>query len=100
MRALFALLFAGCAQAAASSSVEVALDASAPSTRISPYVYGINGIAQTDQMEGVFTLLRFGGTRASTYNWENNASNAGHDPPFSQNDGYLSESTEPGAAVI
>jgi hypothetical protein len=91
---------AGCERARASDPLEIVVEANAPSRAISPYVYGINGIEHTRGMEGVITLVRFGGTRTSTYNWENNASNAGHDPPRNQNDGFLSPSTEPGAAVI
>lgn len=90
---------AGCGDAEASSPLEVVIDVSARSRPISPYIYGVNGLELT-QGNDVFTLLRFGGTRVSTYNWENNASNAGHDPPQNQNDGYLCESTEPGGAVL
>ena len=40
-----------------------------------------------------------GGNRWTAYNWENNDSNAGSDFNF-QNDGFLSSSTTPGAAVL
>jgi hypothetical protein len=100
MKILAALLLIGCSGAEARSDVEVVVDANGPSRAISPYVYGINGVDHLGEREGVFTLVRWGGTRATTYNWENNASNSGHDPPGHQNDGYLSPSTEPGAAVI
>lgn len=43
---------------------------------ISPYVYGIN--AQRTEDSGA-TSRRLGGNRATGYNWENNASSAGHD---------------------
>jgi hypothetical protein len=43
---------------------------------ISPYVYGIN--SQKDKDVGA-TVRRMGGNRQTGYNWENNASNAGHD---------------------
>jgi mannan endo-1,4-beta-mannosidase len=43
---------------------------------ISPYVYGLN--AQRVEESGA-TLRRYGGNRATGYNWENNASNAGND---------------------
>ncbi len=89
----------GCSRADASSALEVEIDARAPARPISPYVYGINGLDYIDALRGAVTLVRFGGTRASTYDWENNASNAGHDPPQNQNDGYFGESTAPGAAV-
>lgn len=64
---------------------------------ISPLIYGINGareIARTRQ-----TLVRSGGNRLTAYNWENNASNAGSDWMF-QNDGFLSESSEPGRVAL
>lgn len=102
MRPLSLLLLvalAGCGEAEASSPLEVVIDARARSQPISPYIYGINGLELTAGND-VFTLVRFGGTRVSTYNWENNASNAGHDFPHHQNDGYLCESTEPGGAVL
>lgn len=44
--------------------------------KISPYVYGIN--SQTIADTGA-TVRRNGGNRGSVYNWELNASNAGHD---------------------
>lgn len=90
----------GCSEAEASSPLEVVVDTTSGSRPISPYIYGVNGLDTTRSMDGVVTLVRFGGTRASTYNWENNASNSGHDPPGNQNDGYLSEREEPGAVVI
>ena len=43
--------------------------------------------------------VRLGGNRWTAYNWENNASNAGTDW-CSQNDGFLSGSSTPGAAVL
>jgi hypothetical protein len=53
---------------------------------ISPYVYGLNdgsGAAATHA-----TIVRSGGNRLTAYNWENNASNAGSDWQF-ENDDYL-----------
>ena len=44
------------------------------------------------------TVVRMGGNRWTAYNWENNASNAGSDYCF-QNDNFLSSSNTPGAAV-
>ena len=44
------------------------------------------------------TMVRIGGNRWTAYNWENNASNAGSDYCF-QNDDFLSSSTTPGDAV-
>ncbi len=53
---------------------------------ISPYVYGIN-----DDSSAASTrpgMVRAGGNRFTAYNWENNASNAGSDYYF-ENDDYL-----------
>jgi hypothetical protein len=63
---------------------------------ISPRIYGINGRAADDGVRP--RLVRFAGNRWSAYNWENNASNAGEYFEF-QNDAFLSDSDEPGAAV-
>ena len=63
---------------------------------ISPLVYGTN--APENATLNRYTLLRSGGNRLTAYNWENNASNAGSDYMF-QNDNYLSSSNVPGAAV-
>lgn len=64
--------------------------------RISPLIYGTNGA------NGIGTnhqrLVRLGGNRWTAYNWENNASNAGSDWNF-QNDNFLSASSVPGAPV-
>lgn len=63
---------------------------------ISPLIYGTNQpLSPTSNRYGV---LRQGGNRFTAYNWENNASNAGNDFSF-QNDGYVSTSDVPGAAV-
>ncbi len=70
---------------------------------ISPYVYGIN-----DGSEAAAThagIVRSGGNRLTAYNWENNASNAGSDYMF-ENDDYLCgqvtcvpDSNTPGAFI-
>ncbi len=72
-----------------------------PSSRhpISPYVYGINNAVSV--LEGVpkaLTLDRSGGNRWTAYNWENNASNAGSDYQY-QNDNTLGSDSEAGAGV-
>lgn len=61
---------------------------------ISPYIYGVNS---TDfaGMGKNFTMTRLGGNRLTAYNWENNASNAGSDWYF-QNDDYMGATNEPG----
>ena len=60
---------------------------------ISPLIYGSNQSAIPS------TNDRLGGNRWTAYNWETNASNAGNDYIY-QNDGYLSASNTPGAAVL
>jgi hypothetical protein len=63
---------------------------------ISPLIYGMNGGPNLDKNR--FTLVRSGGNRLTAYNWENNASNAGSDYMF-QNDDLLSNTDTPAAAV-
>jgi hypothetical protein len=65
---------------------------------IAPEIYGINYATGQRIDDDRLRAVRFGGNRLSAYNWENNASNAGNDHIF-QNDGYLSASDVPGAAV-
>ena len=63
---------------------------------ISPYIYGINsGIIGVPPN---LTFDRTGGNRWTAYNWETNASNAGSDYLY-ENDDYLSSSTVPAEAV-
>jgi hypothetical protein len=63
---------------------------------ISPFIYGINGVR--DLGKNRQTLTRSGGNRLTAYNWENNASNAGSDWQF-QNDDLLSKNDQPAKAV-
>ncbi len=69
---------------------------------ISPYIYGIN--SQSGDGAGV-TVRRMGGNRQTTYNWENNASNAGSDYHHSSDDwpctamGFR-DCTQPGAQFL
>jgi hypothetical protein len=65
---------------------------------ISPYIYGVNFAAQLEGLPAALTLDRSGGNRWTAYNWETNASNAGSDYLY-QNDNALSSSKEAGAAV-
>ncbi len=79
---------------------------------ISPLIYGANFLTDDVQDEGSagsapwygarlpagLTLNRVGGNRLSAYNWRVNASNAGRDYRY-QNDRYLGESSEAGAAM-
>ena len=74
--------------------------------RISPYIYGVNypdtwindWLTEWDQHPAGFTMAREGGNRFSAYNWVTNASNAGNDYHF-ENDDYLATTNEPGWTV-
>jgi fibronectin type 3 domain-containing protein len=65
---------------------------------ISPYIYGINFYNGVSGAPPLLTLDRDGGNRWTAYNWETNASNAGSDYIY-DNDNYLSSSNVPGEAV-
>jgi hypothetical protein len=69
---------------------------------ISPLIYGVNlahGITCSNA-KARFTLCRLGGNPWSTYNWENNASNAGADSNLcSENTNALGASDVPAATV-
>jgi fibronectin type 3 domain-containing protein len=65
---------------------------------ISPWIYGLNFYTGITGAPPHLTLDRAGGNRWTAYNWETNASNAGSDY-FYQNDNYLSSSTTPAEAV-
>src|SRR5689334_22923437 len=82
----------------ASADVAVKVDSSTARRPISPLIYGLNAPDAATVAQARPGLLRLGGNRWTAYNWRNNDSNAGSDYNF-QNDGYLSDSTEPGAAV-
>jgi hypothetical protein len=78
-------------------AVKFVVDASAQNKAISRYIYGFNST-----LGGAYsnlTLRRVGGNRWTAYNWVNNASNAGSDYIF-QNDNYLGGGNTPGGAVI
>ena len=65
---------------------------------ISPYIYGINFYSGITGVPRDLTFDRAGGNRWTAYNWETNASNAGSDYLY-ENDDYLSSSTVPAEAV-
>ncbi|HTD72632.1 MAG TPA: glycoside hydrolase family 44 protein [Steroidobacteraceae bacterium] len=65
---------------------------------ISPYIYGTNFGYDVDGVPRDLTFHRSGGNRWTAYNWETNASNAGSDYQY-QNDNLLSTSKEPAAAL-
>ena len=64
---------------------------------ISPYIYGINFYSGITGAPPLLTLDRAGGNRWTAYNWETNASNAGSDYLY-ENDDYLSASNVPDEA--
>lgn len=70
---------------------------------ISPWIYGVGDVDITPELlrgrEHVFTFQRLGGNRTTTYNWENNASNAGSDYHHI-NDAHFGATDEPAAAVV
>jgi fibronectin type 3 domain-containing protein len=65
---------------------------------ISPYIYGLNFYSGVTGAPPNLTFDRDGGNRWTAYNWETNASNAGSDYLY-ENDDYLSSSTVPAEAV-
>ena len=65
---------------------------------ISPYIYGLNFYSGETDPPPHLTFDRDGGNRWTAYNWETNASNAGSDYLY-ENDNYLSSSTTPAEAV-
>jgi hypothetical protein len=97
---LAALLTAATAQA---ETVTFTIDATAQVKPISRFIYGINSTHGIDNTIGGvhrnLTARREGGNRWTAYNWVNNASNAGSDYIF-QNDNYLGGGDTPGGAVI
>jgi hypothetical protein len=79
------------------ATVHFTIDATQDVKPISRFVYGVNR-----KLEGAFsdlTLTRVGGNRLTAYNWVNNASNAGNDYRF-QNDDSLGGGDVPGGALI
>jgi fibronectin type 3 domain-containing protein len=65
---------------------------------ISPWIYGINFYNGVTGAPPLLTFDRAGGNRWTAYNWETNASNAGSDYIYN-NDNYLSSSNVPAEAV-
>lgn len=56
---------------------------------ISPFIYGYNQDHQQGSDEENWTIRRLGGNRLSVFNWENGASNAGHDNLSYPNDNRI-----------
>jgi hypothetical protein len=65
---------------------------------ISPYIYGTNFYSGNTGAPPLLTFDRAGGNRWTAYNWQTNASNAGSDYLY-ENDDYLSSSNVPAEAV-
>lgn len=65
--------------------VTFSINTGAERAPISPYIYGTNDDLSGSENWG---SRRMGGNRLTTYNWENNASNAGEDY-FEQSDDYI-----------
>src|SRR5271156_829799 len=83
--------------AIAAASITITINPSI-SEPIPPYIYGINFYSGITGAPPLLTFDRAGGNRWTAYNWETNASNAGSDYLY-ENDDYLSSSTVPAEAV-
>jgi fibronectin type 3 domain-containing protein len=83
--------------AAAAPDVVITIDPT-NTKPISPYIYGINFYNGVTGAPPLLTFDRAGGNRWTAYNWETNASNAGSDYLY-ENDDYLSSSAVPAEAV-
>jgi hypothetical protein len=77
-------------------SVQFSVNSTQNVKPISQYIYGIN-FSNNSTLEVPVTLDRLGGNRWTGYNWETNASNAGRDWYF-QNDDHMGNGP-PGNAV-
>lgn len=80
-----------------SPDVTITIDPS-KTKAISPYIYGLNFYFGNSGAPAHLTFDRAGGNRWTAYNWETNASNAGSDYLY-ENDNYLSSSNVAGEAV-
>lgn len=83
----------------ASVAVDVTITLNPANTKpISPYIYGMNFYNGVSGAPPLLTFDRDGGNRWTAYNWETNASNAGSDFNY-ENDNFLSSSSVPAEAV-
>src|ERR1700734_2236570 len=83
----------------ASPTANVTITVNSSQTKsISPYIYGLNFYSGVTGAPPQLTFDRAGGNRWTAYIWESNASNAGSDYLY-ENDDYLSSSTVPAEAV-
>jgi fibronectin type 3 domain-containing protein len=83
--------------ASPAANVTITIDATRTKP-ISPWIYGINFYDGVTGAPPQLTFDRAGGNRWTAYNWETNASNAGSDYLY-ENDNYLSRSNVAGEAV-
>ena len=95
---LGALLASGSAALAQQPDiVHFDIDAQHDARPISRFIYGVNQCDQvlnkTDAAFSKITFTRLGGNRLTAYNWTNNASNAGNDWHY-QNDDFLVSSPQ------
>ena len=89
----------GQASATPSAAPDVTITVDPTKTsRISPWIYGLNFYTGVVGAPPHLTLDRAGGNRWTAYNWETNASNAGSDFVY-ENDNFLTSSTTPAEAV-
>lgn len=82
----------------ASAQVHFTVNAQQNVNAISPFIYGVQSFQPSNGAYSNLTFSRVGGNRLTAYNWENNASNAGSDWYY-QNDNLMSSSNVPGAAL-
>ncbi|MGD0465032.1 MAG: glycoside hydrolase family 44 protein [Tepidisphaeraceae bacterium] len=76
------------------------IDETKGQSAISPFIYGVNApLNQAPYQNMNLTFERQGGNRWTAYNWTNNASNAGSDYLY-ENDDYLGGGSTPGGAVL
>ena len=83
----------------ANTPVDVTVTINPASTHpISPYIYGLNFYFGNTNPPPMLTMDRDGGNRWTAYHWGTNASNAGSDYIY-ENDNFLSSSNVPAEAV-
>jgi hypothetical protein len=95
------LLLWVCSPSTQAATVDVTVTVN-PSSKhpISPYIYGINNAAEVDGLPTALTLDRRGGNRSTAYNWETNASNAGKDWQYQNDNGGGNGQEPPGSAAL
>ena len=82
-----ALCAAG-AEAADENTVNITVNTANGRKTVSPYIYGVS--CELMDKDVAATSIRAGGNRFSSYNWENNSSNAGSDWKHAS-DGYFQQ---------